>query len=101
MLSKLSNIFAIFKNLDKLKGIAQSSYLIIIKVLALLQFLDTESDDTPLGAKLDKYLPAAISALSKVKEYADKYGSYVGITPTAVALSKETPEQILKELKNL
>ena len=87
MFTKITGAFAIFSNLGKIKLVASSSYTVVVRLLAVMKFIQTQITDTKLGEVLDKYMPAVINALETVKSLAEKYGAVLGITPAIVAQS--------------
>ena len=97
--TKLLSAFAIFKNLSKLKEITQTSYVVLVKLLSVLKFLETQVNDTKLGVTLSKYLPTTITALQTVKDLVDKYGSVLGIEPVVESLNDKDVSALSVELK--
>jgi hypothetical protein len=87
MFTKITSAFAIFSNLGKIKLVASSTYTVIVRLLAVMKFIQTQITDTKLGEVLDKYMPATINALETVKNLAEKYGAVLGITPAIAAQS--------------
>lgn len=96
MLSSLLSAFSFFKNIANIKLAAQSAYQVIVKLLAVLNVVETEIKGTPASAALDKYLPSVIKALNTIKDLADKYGKLLGIDPAATALEQTDAHTELK-----
>ena len=90
MFAKLSSLFTIFKNFEKIKAFAQTSYEAIDKTLVVLLTIEEQINDTKLGVVLKKYLPEVISVLTKIKDAFEKYGHYVGVVPVGVVQSLQS-----------
>lgn len=99
MLNKLSNILSIFKNLDKIKEVLNTTYLAIVKLHTALVFIESQTNDTKLGKTLSEYLPKAIEITEKIKELFEKYGSFIGLDAGVVAQSLINEGTLSGELK--
>jgi hypothetical protein len=99
MFSKFSNFFAIFKNLDKIKDVLNTSYTALVKVHTALVFIESQTNDTKLGKLVSEYLPKTIEVTGKIKEIFEKYGPLVGLDIGAVAQSFINEGTLVAELK--
>ena len=100
MFAKLSSLFSIFKNFDKIKGAAQETYVAIVKTLALLQYSQSQLNDTKLGTLLQGHLPHTIEVLTKVKSIFETYGPYIGIVPLTEATAAVGETNIVQDVKD-
>jgi hypothetical protein len=99
MFSKFSNFFSIFKNLDKIKDILNTSYVALVKVHTSLVFIESQTNDTKLGKLISEYLPKTIEVTGKIKELFEKYGPLVGLQVEVVAQSFINEGTLVAELK--
>lgn len=88
MFNSISTALKVVKNLDKIKEVVASSYEVVVKVLAVAKYLQTQLNDTKLGLVLTKYLPTIIAALVNVIAVVDKFGPLFGVNISAAASSE-------------
>lgn len=98
MFNKFSNFFAIFKNLDKIKDILNTSYVALVKVHTSLVFIESQTNDTKLGKLVSEYLPKTIEVTGKIKEIFEKYGPLFGLDLGVVAQSLVNEGTLIAEL---
>ena len=98
MIKKYFSAVSLLKNLGKITEIINASYIAIVKIIATLQFIQNNVNDTKLGNKLDQYIPKINGLLTKVKEIIEKYGKYINFVPPVESSATIQSESILKEL---
>jgi len=99
MFQSLTASFAIFKNLGKIKEVLNVAYTAVVKLHAVLVFLDSQTNDTKLGKVLEGYLPKTVETLEKILEVFKKYGKYIDLDTTAVAQSILSELTLIEELE--
>lgn len=100
MFSSLLSAFSVLSNISKIKAAVQAAYLVIGKLIVVLQVVDQQIAGTPAAKEVDKYLPTAIGSLNTIKSLADKYASIFGIDVTSVAAASVANAQTVLSTAN-
>lgn len=90
MFSKLSSLFTIFKNFDKIKAGVLTAYSALSKTIDVLVTIEG-----PI-----KYLPETIDILKKIKTLIEQYGPLVGIVPPSSSQSFKGEHEKVVHLKH-
>lgn len=88
MFSNIVSAFKIVSNLDKITSVVTTAYTALVKLISVLAFIEGQITDTKLGDVLEKYLPAVLTTLRKIKELVEKYRNLFGIVPKPEVVSQ-------------
>jgi|688.fasta_scaffold1453206_2 hypothetical protein len=96
-MNPITLFYTIVRNSKNILEAAGVLYVTLNKVLEILNFLETKSNDTKLGKILEQYLPVLISVITKIVNMFTKYGKYVGFVAPATVQSDGADEDELKK----
>ena len=103
MFKNLQLAYKIAKSLGNIKLVIQSTYTVLVKLLAVLDFVAAQtkdSENTKLGKAISAYVPVIKTAVEKVKAVIEKYSPF--LEPLVEAQSEGSVQaELIKALEEL
>lgn len=102
MFEKLKTAWSFARNTANIKNIVESTYNVVIKIIAALDVLTPEIALIPVTSPFAVYIPLVKAALTTVKSVIERFGPVVGFKTIVYAQSDENPKDaLLAALKEL